>query len=164
MTVGAAAVLGFSDSVWAQLLALATGVAMVMRSHLFRYTAQVGCVLAAGLGALVLLGLGLSLDPPVAMVREALAGDSTALDLRTIWLAAAVAAAAALVTAIGLIVPRKGHPVLGALPGDRRSGRAADADPALPRRFRPLPLDPRSHQLTPGTTRSFRAQPGWYAV
>lgn len=108
MTVGAAAVLGFSDSIWAQLLALATGVAMVMRSHLFRYTAQVGCVLAAGLGALVLLGLGLSLDPPVAMVREALAGDSTALDLRTIWLAAAVAAAAALVTAIGLIVPRKG--------------------------------------------------------
>ncbi|MFE3946318.1 type VII secretion integral membrane protein EccD [Streptomyces sp. NPDC059118] len=108
VTVGAAAVLGFSDSVWAQLLALATGVAMVMRSHLFRYTAQVGCVLAAGLGALVLLGLGLSLNPPVAMVREALAGDSTALDLRTIWLAAAVAAAAALVTAIGLIVPRKG--------------------------------------------------------
>ncbi|WP_406386769.1 type VII secretion integral membrane protein EccD [Streptomyces sp. NBC_01618] len=108
VAVGAAAVLGFSDNIWGQLLALSTGVAMLMRSHLFRYTAQVGCALAAGLGALVLLGLGLSLNPPVEMVREAVAGDSTALDIRTIWLTAAVAGAAALITAIGLIVPRKG--------------------------------------------------------
>ena len=35
-----------------------------MRAHLFRYTAQVGCTLAAGLGSLVLLVLGLSLNPP----------------------------------------------------------------------------------------------------
>ncbi|MFI6063117.1 type VII secretion integral membrane protein EccD [Streptomyces sp. NPDC051286] len=108
VAVGAAAVLGFSDNVWGQLLALATGVAMLMRSHLFRYTAQVGCALAAGLGALVLLGLGLSLNPPTDMLRGAVAGDSTALDIRTIWLAAAVAGAAAVITAIGLIVPRKG--------------------------------------------------------
>ncbi|MGQ7752551.1 type VII secretion integral membrane protein EccD [Streptomyces sp. WC2508] len=108
VAVGAAAVLGFSDNIWGQLLALATGVAMLMRSHLFRYTAQVGCALAAGLGALVLLGLGLSLNPPVEMLRDAAMGDSTALDIRTIWLAAAVAGAAALITAIGLIVPRKG--------------------------------------------------------
>ncbi|MEU0834151.1 type VII secretion integral membrane protein EccD [Streptomyces sp. NPDC005969] len=108
VAVGAAAVLGFSDSVRGQLLALATGVAMLMRSHLFRYTAQVGCALAAGLGALVLLGLGLSLNPPADMLREAVAGDSTALDIRTIWLAAAVAGAAAVITAIGLIVPRRG--------------------------------------------------------
>ncbi|MGW2845357.1 type VII secretion integral membrane protein EccD [Streptomyces sp. NPDC001274] len=108
VAVGAVAVLGFSDDVWGQLLALATGIAMLMRSHLFRYTVQVGCVLAAGLGALVLLGLGLSLHPPVGIVRDAAAGDGSALDIRTVWLAAAVAGAAALVTAIGLIVPRKG--------------------------------------------------------
>ncbi|MEV8454221.1 type VII secretion integral membrane protein EccD [Streptomyces sp. NPDC052095] len=108
VAVGAAAVLGFSGDIWGQLLALATGVAMLMRSHLFRYTAQVGCALAAGLGALVLLGLGLSLNPPIGMLRDAATGDSTALDIRTIWLAAAVAGAAALITAIGLIVPRKG--------------------------------------------------------
>ncbi|MGW1352415.1 type VII secretion integral membrane protein EccD [Streptomyces sp. NPDC002409] len=108
VAVGAAAVLGFSDNTWARLLALATGVAMLMRSHLFRYTAQVGCALAAGLGSLVLLGLGLSLDPPADLLREAAAGDGSALDIRTIWLAAAVAGGAALITAVGLIVPRKG--------------------------------------------------------
>ncbi|MFI9625829.1 type VII secretion integral membrane protein EccD [Streptomyces sp. NPDC052042] len=108
VAVGASTLLGFSDNGWGQLLALATGIAMLMRSHLFRYTAQVGCVLAAGLGSLVLLGVGLALNPPTAVLREALAGDGTALDIRTIWLAAAVAGAAALVIAIGLIVPRKG--------------------------------------------------------
>lgn len=108
VAVGATAVLGFSDSVWGQLLALATGVAMLMRAHLFRYTAQVGCALGAGLASLVLLGLGLSLNPPVDLIREALKGDSAGLDIRTIWLTAAVAGVAALITAIGLIVPRKG--------------------------------------------------------
>lgn len=39
---------------------------------------------------------------------DALRGDTAALDIRTIWLTAAVAATAALITAIGLIVPRKG--------------------------------------------------------
>ncbi|MFB6816969.1 type VII secretion integral membrane protein EccD [Streptomyces sp. NPDC056347] len=108
VAVGAAAVLGFSDGLWGRLLALATGIAMLMRSHLFRYTAQVGCVLAAGFGALVLLALGLSLNPPPGLLREAAAGNGSGLDLRTIRLAAAVAGAAALITAIGLIVPRKG--------------------------------------------------------
>ncbi|MFH8255157.1 type VII secretion integral membrane protein EccD [Streptomyces roseolus] len=108
VAVGSAAVLGFSDTVWGQLLALATGVAMLMRAHLFRYTAQVGCALAAGLGSLVLLGLGLALNPPAELLLEALKGDGTALDIRTVWLSAAIAAVAALLTAIGLIVPRKG--------------------------------------------------------
>ncbi|MDQ0845461.1 type VII secretion integral membrane protein EccD [Streptomyces sp. V1I6] len=108
VAVGSAAVLGFSDSVWAQLLALATGVAMLMRAHLFRYTTQVGCALVAGLGALVLLGLGLALNPPTALFIDAMKGDSTALDIRTVWLTAAIAAIAALIVAIGLIVPRKG--------------------------------------------------------
>ncbi|WP_299533120.1 type VII secretion integral membrane protein EccD [uncultured Streptomyces sp.] len=108
VAVAAAAVLGFSSDVWAQLLAFATGCAMLMRAHLFRYTAQVGCALAAGLGALVLLGLGLCLNPPTEIVVDALKGDSTALDIRTIWLAAAVTGTAALIIAIGLIVPRRG--------------------------------------------------------
>ncbi|MFE9768575.1 type VII secretion integral membrane protein EccD [Streptomyces sp. NPDC005808] len=108
IAVGASAVLGFSDDVWAQLLAFATGVAMLMRAHLFRYTAQVAPALAAGLGALVLLGLGLALNPPRSLMRDALTGDRTDLDIRTIWLVAVIAVAAALVTALGLILPRGG--------------------------------------------------------
>jgi type VII secretion integral membrane protein EccD len=108
LAVASAAVLGFSDDVWAQLLAFATGVALLMRAQLFRYTAQVAACLAAGLGSLVLLGLGLALNPPHSLIREALTGDRTGLDIRTIWLVAAIAALAALITAIGLIVPRRG--------------------------------------------------------
>ncbi len=108
IAVGASAVLGFSSDVWAQLLALATGVALVMRAHLFRYTAQVAPVLAAGLASLVLLGLGLALDPPRTLIHEALQGDSTGLDVRTVWLVAAIAVAAALVTVIGLTLSRGG--------------------------------------------------------
>lgn len=108
LAVGASAVLGFSDDLWAQLLALATGVALLMRAQLFRYTAQVAPVLAAGLVSLVLLGLGLALNPPSDVMRSALAGDRTDLDIRTVWLVAAIAAAAALVTALGLVLPRGG--------------------------------------------------------
>ncbi|MCK1821312.1 type VII secretion integral membrane protein EccD [Streptomyces sp. XM83C] len=108
VSVGASIVLGFSSNLWAQLLALATGVAMLMRAHLFRYTAQVGATLAAGLAAIVFLGLGLALNPPRDYLIEAFQGDTTALDIRSVWLVAAVAAATALVTAIGLITPRRG--------------------------------------------------------
>ncbi|MFC7303187.1 type VII secretion integral membrane protein EccD [Streptomyces monticola] len=108
VVVGAAAVLGFSDDLWAQLLAFATGLAMLTRAHLFRHTVQVGCALAAGLASLVLLGLGLSLNPPVDMVLKALRGDSTALDIRLVWLSVAVAAVATMIAAISLVVPRKG--------------------------------------------------------
>jgi hypothetical protein len=81
---------------------------MLMRAQLFRYTAQVASVLAAGLGSLVLLGLGLALNPPDSVVRAALAGHRTDLDIRTVWLIAVIAAATALVTALGLILPRGG--------------------------------------------------------
>jgi type VII secretion integral membrane protein EccD len=108
VVIGAAAVLGFADDGWGQLLALATGLAMLLRARLFRYTSQVACALLAGLGALALLGLGLSLNPPTGLVRDMLLGDSTGMDLRTIWISASIAAAAALVTAIGLIIPRTG--------------------------------------------------------
>ncbi|MFE7351597.1 hypothetical protein ACFU7E_20790, partial [Bacillus velezensis] len=36
--------------------------------------AQAGCALAAGLGALVLPGPGLSLNPPLEMLRDAATG------------------------------------------------------------------------------------------
>ncbi|MET7681538.1 type VII secretion integral membrane protein EccD [Streptomyces sp. NPDC005423] len=108
VAVGASIVLGFSSDVWAQLLALATGVAMLMRAHLFRYTAQVGATLTAGLAALVFLGLGLALHAPHAYVLAAAQGDTASLDIRSVWLAAAVAASTALVTAIALITPRRG--------------------------------------------------------
>ncbi|MFJ3905965.1 type VII secretion integral membrane protein EccD [Streptomyces sp. NPDC090025] len=109
VVVGACAVLGFAGNVWGQLLALAAGLAMLLRARLFRYTSQVACVLVAGLASIALLVLGLSLNPPADLVRDLLVhGDRGGLDIRTIWLAAAVAAGAALITAIGLIIPRKG--------------------------------------------------------
>ncbi|MGW0468720.1 type VII secretion integral membrane protein EccD [Streptomyces sp. NPDC003027] len=109
VVVGSAAVLGFADNVWGQLLALAAGLAMLLRARLFRYTSQVACVLVAGIAAIALLILGLSLNPPADLVKDLLMyGDRGGLDIRTIWLTAAVAAGAALTTAIGLIIPRKG--------------------------------------------------------
>ncbi|WSJ84266.1 type VII secretion integral membrane protein EccD [Streptomyces sp. NBC_01304] len=108
VAAGSSAVLGFSDDLWAQLLALATGLAMLMRAHLFRYTVQIGCALAAGLVSLVLLGLGLALNPPGRMILEALRGDSGALELRLVWLSVAVAVVAGAMAGIALIVPSKG--------------------------------------------------------
>ncbi|WP_335939659.1 type VII secretion integral membrane protein EccD [Streptomyces sp. PTD5-9] len=109
VVVGCAAVLGFSDDLWGQLLALAAGLAMLLRARLFRYTSQVACALVAGIGAIALLVLGLSLHPPAGPLFDLVRyGDRSSLDIRTIWLSAAVAAGAALLTAIGLIIPRKG--------------------------------------------------------
>ncbi|MGW4231036.1 type VII secretion integral membrane protein EccD [Streptomyces sp. NPDC004980] len=109
VVVGSAAVLGFSSSIWGQILALAAGLAMLLRARLFRYTSQVACVLVAGIGATGLLVLGLSLNPPADLLYDLVRyGDRGSLDIRTIWLSAAVAAGAALLTAIGLVIPRKG--------------------------------------------------------
>ncbi|MGI5403297.1 type VII secretion integral membrane protein EccD [Streptomyces sp. CA-135486] len=109
VVVACAAVLGFSSSIWGQFLALAAGLAMLLRARLFRYTSQVACTLVAGLAAIALLVLGLSLNPPVDLVKDLLMyGDRGGLDIRTIWLTAAVAAGAALITAIGLVIPKKG--------------------------------------------------------
>ncbi|MFB7356818.1 type VII secretion integral membrane protein EccD [Streptomyces gardneri] len=109
VVVGSAAVLGFAGNLWGQLLALASGLAMLLRARLFRYTSQVACVLVAGIAAIALLVLGLSLNPPVDLVKDLLMyGDRGGLDVRTIWLTASVAAGAALITAIGLIIPKKG--------------------------------------------------------
>jgi type VII secretion integral membrane protein EccD len=104
--VGAGVVLGFAHSAWAQLLALAAGLATLLRARLFRYTAQVGALVAAGVGAIALLVLGLALNPPT----------TTEADIRTLWLAAAVAVGAGLLTAVALTVPKQGvSPLLGRL-------------------------------------------------
>ncbi|WP_405528706.1 type VII secretion integral membrane protein EccD [Streptomyces avidinii] len=109
VAVGAAAVLGFSDNTWGRLLALATGLAMLLRARLFRYTSQVVCALAAGLAAVALLILGMALHPPTDLLEALLLEqDRSGLDLRTIWLTAAVAAGAALLAGIALVIPRKG--------------------------------------------------------
>ncbi|GHK05976.1 type VII secretion integral membrane protein EccD [Streptomyces sp. Y2F8-2] len=102
------AVLGFSDSGWAQLLALCTGLAAMMRARLFRYTAQVTCLFVAGVVTLGLLVLGLAISPPAGIVLELLKGNSGPVDIRTLWLGASVAAGVLLLIAIALIVPQKG--------------------------------------------------------
>ncbi|MFB6534861.1 type VII secretion integral membrane protein EccD [Streptomyces noursei] len=106
--IGAAGVLGFTHSAWAQLLALATGLATLLRARLFRYTAQVACAVVAGLAALSLLVLGVAFNPPTGMLNDFLTGDRTPLDLRTLWLALVVIGAVALVTTVALTVPKKG--------------------------------------------------------
>ncbi|UJV40265.1 type VII secretion integral membrane protein EccD [Streptomyces sp. AMCC400023] len=109
VVVASTAVLGFSNDLWGQLLGLAAGLAMLIRARLFRYTSQVVCALVAGVAALALLLAGLALNPPAKALTEfVLHDDRGALDLRTIWLTAAVVAGAALLTAIGLIIPQKG--------------------------------------------------------
>lgn len=108
VVIGAAAVLGFSDARWAQVLALAAGAAMLLRARLFRYTAQVACVLVAGIAAIGVLLLGLALHTPEHLRQELLSGDRTGLDVRTVWIAGAVAAGTALIVALGLIIPAKG--------------------------------------------------------
>lgn len=107
VVVGSAAVLGFSDNAWAQVLALAAGVAMLLRARLFRYTWQVACVLVSGIVSLALLVLGLALNPPASAVTDLLTGDSGPLDIRTVWLAASVAFGSLVLVAIALIVPKK---------------------------------------------------------
>ncbi|GAA3253871.1 type VII secretion integral membrane protein EccD [Streptomyces lavendulae] len=109
VVVGSAAVLGFSDGTWGRLLALAAGLAMLLRARLFRYTSQVACALVAGLASVALLILGLALHPPVDLMFDFVRyHDRAGLDLRTIWLSAAVAAGAALLAGIALVIPRKG--------------------------------------------------------
>lgn len=102
------AVLGFSSNSWAQFLALAVGVAAMLRARLFRYTAQVTCLMVAGVATLSLLVLGLAISPPSDIIKELLMGNHAPVDVRTLWLGATVAAGSLLLIAIGLIVPNKG--------------------------------------------------------
>jgi type VII secretion integral membrane protein EccD len=107
--VGCAVVLGFTDSAWPQWLALALGLATMLRARLFQYTAQVLCLLVAGIVSLGLLVLGLALHMPLYIYQHSvMQHDATAVDIRTVWLGAAIAVGAAILVAIGLIVPEKG--------------------------------------------------------
>lgn len=109
VVVGAGgAVLGFSDSGWAQLLALCTGLAAMLRARLFRYTAQVTCLFVAGVITLALLVLGLAISPPEGIIMDMLQGNSGPVNVRTLWLGASVAVGVLLLIAIALIVPQKG--------------------------------------------------------
>ncbi|MCD0486190.1 type VII secretion integral membrane protein EccD [Streptacidiphilus sp. ASG 303] len=105
VVVGAGAVLGFSDRTWPEVLALVLGVATMLRARLFRYSAQVFCLVVAGLATLGLLILGLSLHTP-EFILSVHAGPEA--DIRTVWLSAAVAAGAAVLVAVALVVPRLG--------------------------------------------------------
>ncbi|WP_274562595.1 type VII secretion integral membrane protein EccD [Streptomyces spiramyceticus] len=102
------AVLGFSDSGWAQLMALVTALAALLRARLFRYTAQVACLLVAGVLTTGLLVLGLAISPPLEIIKDLALGNSAGIDVRTLWLGASVAVGALLLIAIALIVPQKG--------------------------------------------------------
>ena len=108
MVVGGAAVLSFSDSRWPELLALALGLAATLRARLFRRTAQVLCLLVAGILSLGLLIVGVSLDLPRFLYRNL--GDASAADVRTVALAAAIALGAVVLVAVALIVPARGVP------------------------------------------------------
>ncbi|MEY9950194.1 type VII secretion integral membrane protein EccD [Kitasatospora sp. GAS1066B] len=103
--VGACTVLGFTDQMFPQLLALALGIATMLRARLFRYTAQVFSLTVAGLLGLGLLILGLSLHTPLFIIK---ATSTTAVDLRTLWLGGSIALGATLLVAIALVVPRLG--------------------------------------------------------
>ncbi|GAA1256180.1 type VII secretion integral membrane protein EccD [Kitasatospora nipponensis] len=105
VVVGACTVLGFSDALFPQVLALALGISTMLRARLFRYTAQVFSLTIAGLLGLALLILGLSLHTPLFILKAA---STTAVDLRTIWLGGSIALGAALLTAIALVVPSRG--------------------------------------------------------
>ncbi|MBB1254333.1 type VII secretion integral membrane protein EccD [Streptomyces alkaliterrae] len=109
VAIAAGVILGFSDNGWAQLLALAAGIAMMLRARLFDYTSQVACLLVGGLVTVLLLLLGITLDPPVealqALYRD---GDSGPLNVHTVWFSSSIALGAAVLVAVGLIVPNKG--------------------------------------------------------
>ncbi|MGQ4488069.1 type VII secretion integral membrane protein EccD [Streptomyces sp. SAS_281] len=99
LAASAAVVLGASANTWARLLALAAALALLLRARLFRYTAQVACLLAAGIGALAAPVTGLALTAR---------GDDPALYPRTTGLCAALVVGAVLLAAAGATVPRKG--------------------------------------------------------
>lgn len=108
VVLSAGVVLGFSDNPWAQGLALACGLAAMLRARLFHYTSQIVCLLVAGILTIAGLILGLALHPPLDAVVALTSGDSSSLDLRTAWFTTAIALGAAIILAVALVVPRKG--------------------------------------------------------
>ncbi|MEY9942417.1 type VII secretion integral membrane protein EccD [Streptacidiphilus sp. MAP5-3] len=106
VVLGSCVVLAFTDSTWPELLALALGVSTMMRARLFRHTSQVMCLLASGLGSLALLVVGIALHMPLFLYMNM--RNSSAIDIRTLIMAAGIGAGAAILVAIALVVPEKG--------------------------------------------------------
>ena len=106
VVVGSATVLSFTDSRWPELLALALGLAVMLRARLFRHTSQVLCLLVAGILSLGLLVVGVSLNLPRFLYLNL--GDASAVDLHTLGLAAAIALGAVILVAVALVVPNRG--------------------------------------------------------
>lgn len=87
----------------------------MLRARLFDYTAQVACLTIAGILTIVLLILGIALNPPTEIFVDLLRfRDSGPLNIRTVWFSGSIAAGAALLVGVGLVVPRKGVTPSGA--------------------------------------------------
>ena len=132
----------------AQLLALAAGLATLLRARLFRYTSQVAC--AAGRRHARhrrCWSSASALNPPADVLTDLLRGNHGPLDLRTVWLTAAVAAGAALLVADRPDRPAQGRlPLLGPAARPRRGRRPALPRPAVPGGARRVRRGPRHDQ------------------
>ena len=106
VVLGSSVVLAFTYNTWTELLALALGISTMMRARLFTNTAQVMCLLVAGLGSLALLVVGLALHMPLFIFTNM--RNTSAVDIRTLIMAVGIAAGAAILVSIALVVPNKG--------------------------------------------------------
>jgi type VII secretion integral membrane protein EccD len=106
VVLGGSVVLAFTYNTWTELLALVLGVSTMLRARLFTNTAQVMCLLVAGLGSLALLVVGLALHMPLFIFTNL--RNTSAVDIRTLVMAVGIAAGAAILVSIALIVPKKG--------------------------------------------------------
>ncbi|MCF2533654.1 type VII secretion integral membrane protein EccD [Yinghuangia soli] len=89
-------VLGYNTSMWARILTAALGIALLTRARLFRHTAQVTVLLAAGALALVFLGAGATLHTGF--------GDTE----RQTWIFGLLAFFGAVLGLIAVTVPARG--------------------------------------------------------
>ncbi|WTW94595.1 type VII secretion integral membrane protein EccD [Streptomycetaceae bacterium NBC_01309] len=96
VVAGSAVVLGYSSSLWAQVLTGAVGIALLTRARLFSHTAQVTLLLVAGALSLVFLTAGLTLHTEFLDTE------------RPHWIYGAVAAFGALLGLIAVTVPARG--------------------------------------------------------
>ena len=106
VVVGGAAVLAFTGSGRAELLALALGATTMLRARLFRRTPQVLCLLVGGVLSLSLLVAAVALALPRFLAEHA--GYGSEVDVHTVGLAVSVALGAAILAAVGLAVPARG--------------------------------------------------------
>ncbi|MFC5907436.1 type VII secretion integral membrane protein EccD [Streptacidiphilus monticola] len=106
VVVGSGVVLSFTDDRWTQFLALALGIATMLRARLFRYTSQVLSLLVAGAGTLALLVVSIALHLPLFLFENQ--RNPSAVDIRTLVIAAAIVGGGAILVGVALVVPQKG--------------------------------------------------------